>query len=351
MKNKNHPHVSTAGTLRPIQGPLLSDPSKAISAEELVDIGSIDVLQRYLEASPDPDALRRELFMAAQNQRVRGADGKLKHVGLFGWPIVISAAIAMQAQSTANLIGKDEQALFQKMASIWSSALGNRNAGVSPLRLATHLDLLLGLSPLISRGCLNRGIQVLAGEDVGGWTFASKNDPKFKLANPGQTTTYIACAWVTWDDADPTPKFRSNSEAVARFSDMVRAMLCPEEGASATAVVVGTPRFLNEAVSDGLQMAINEVCRYATSIGRDFELEFVGEPTRSCVTTRAVIRELGAGTLSPEDRAMQWTYDTTWLLSNHQQRLCDALVQANQTWIAGRTGLMPLPPGGQYFRH
>lgn len=349
MSDENPPQFDDIGTIGPARGQLMSDPSMDISAEELLSTGSIDILRGFLKISPDPDALRRELFMAGQTSLVGGANGKLKRVGLYGWPIVIDSPTAMRARTTPTLIGKNDEALYKKLASIWGSALGSRNVAASPIRLATHLDLLLGMSPFTSRRCLNRGLDVLAGKTVPGWSFATEADPRFKLANLGQTTTFIACAWVTWDVDDPTPKFHSKSEAVARLVDLARAMLCTEQAASTTRVVVGSPCYLNEAVSDGLRISINEVCRYATSIGRDFELEFVGDPAGSCLTTRAVIRELGAGTLSPEDRAMQWCYDTTWLPMDHQEWLCHALQRANETLIAGRIGLMP--PSAGAFRH
>jgi len=279
----------------------------ASTPDGLVANGNLESMRRFLLLSGEgvqQDKARESLFQAAANGLTHDQDRlSVLRLCVYGWPVTLSVSGLREVQST-HCVGKD---IVLKMRELWLRVLGaKRGVYVSPMVNVTHLNSVLGLSPLTLRDCTRRGVSLIQGvQGLRSWSFDASG-PRQETGSPDEPLTFLFSAYVLWDVRLPRPVVDMGSDVALEMQQLTQAIFSAHAHENISALV-GRPMVYHDAVTQGQALQMVAMERRAVSLGHSFGMEMSQDENH-------VHLSMGCYEASGEDVlfATQWSYPHTW---------------------------------------
>jgi len=306
----------------------------ATSPEGLVSLGDLGNMRRYVLMAADQDAARAELFQAAGNSLVKLQDGRIMRLALYGWPIAVSFGRQTNVFSTMRFGQRGQAEVMQRLRGIWSRAFGSRaGVGISPLLCCTHLNGLLGMSPLLVRDCVRHGNQVLAGKKTDrAWSFDRQDEPSSITAHPEMPAVFVLGAYVAWDYLEAPPQVDSTFVEREQLGVLCSALFSSRADLMPR-VTVGRADPFHLAVERGHALQIAETARYAMSVGKGLSV-LAG---RGAVPDTATLSVVLGDDDSDDSICFDFCYCDAWRMGTHQAELANSIQEVQDAIAAGQT--------------
>lgn len=305
----------------------------ATSPEGLVSLGDLGKMRRYVLMSPDQDQARDALFQAAGNSLVKLQDGRVMRLALYGWPVAVSFSRQTSVFSSMRFGQRGQTEVMQRLRSIWAEAFGNRaGVGISPLLCCTHLNGLLGMSPLLVRDCVRHGNQVLAGKKADrAWTFDRQDEPAAITAHPEMPAVFILGAYVAWDYLQEPPSITGTASIGERLGALCSALFSSRADVMPH-VLVDNPAPFHVAVERAHALQIAETARTAMSLGRGLSVLARRGVVPDTATLTVVI---GDEEESDDSVSFEFCYCDVWRSGAHQAELANSIQQVQDAMSEG----------------
>jgi len=305
----------------------------ATSPEGLVSLGDLGKMRRYVLMSTDQDQARAELFHAAGNSLVKLQDGRIMRLALYGWPVAVSFSRQTSVFSSMRFGQRGQTEVMQRLRGIWSEVFGSRSGvGISPLLCCTHLNGLLGMSPLLVRDCVRHGNQVLAGKKADrAWTFDREDQPLAITAYPEMPAVFILGAYVAWDYLDDPPAIDDIASAAERLSALCSALFSSRTDVMPQ-VVAGNPAPFHVAVERAHALQIAETARHAMSMGKGLSV-LAGRGVVPETATLTVV--IGDEYESDDAVSFEFCYCDAWRMATHHADLANSIQQVQDAMSEG----------------
>lgn len=258
----------------------------ASSPEGLVSVGDTDAMQRFilLSAAKDGDsqqpyrhgdAARSALFDAANNKLVKVKDGRVMRLRLFAWPVTTAVDRAMSNPYNLQLSGRGDTRVALKFRELWARVVqANPGVVIAPMAYATHLNAVLGISPVQIRECVRGGAALYSGNPGKVWKFSDEDS--LEHSEPDLPPTYLFCAFMAWELGTPEPTLRMDSGIQREFQSLIEGILTYGEGVKVRAYA-SAPSLFQSAITDGQKSFYRALYSRCRATGRALSLSYAQE--------------------------------------------------------------------------
>lgn len=290
--------------------------------EDLIAAGDIGAMRRFLLLSGEgdhQDAARQSLFTAAANGLCHSPNkSHVYRLCVFGWPVTFVHPTPVTQSSTIYLSSSrhrsrspGHQGLLLKMREFWLRAFGNAGVLVSPMVSMTHIDSVLGLTPLALREATQYGISLVRGtKHPSVWSFETNGATQVH-GSSDIPLTYLLSAWVCWEVGAPVPSIQVSPALMREMQEVMRALAARRDGLTVEAVV-GYPSVFPDAVTQAQTMHVRTMREIATQKNRHFGVHMEMDTTGLHVNLGHVDCDEG-----DFHSLQEWRYPHLWRPLNH----------------------------------
>jgi hypothetical protein len=290
--------------------------------EELLAAGDVDAMRRFLLLSGEgdhQDAARQSLFTAAANGLCRSPDkSRVYRLCVFGWPVtfihptpVTQSSIIYLSSSRHRSRSPGHNGLLIKMREFWLRAFGNAGVLVSPMVTMTHLDSVLGLTPLALREATHYGISLIHGsKHPSVWCFEPTGATQVH-GSSDVPLTYLLSAWVCWKVGDPVPMVQVSPALLREMQQLMRALEARRDGLAVDALL-GYPTVYHDAVTQGQAMHVHTMRAIASQKNLHFGVQMEMYETNLQVNLGHADCDVG-----DFHSVQEWRYTHLWRPLNH----------------------------------
>lgn len=293
----------------------------ATTPDGLVAMGNLDLMRRYVLLAGDrADEARDALFLAASRGLATMPGQNVHWVTAFAWPLAVTWRSHTRFNSSAALGRSSTGPLIERFRSIWLRALGGgKGIRVCPFLTFCHIDLLLGLSPLMVKRCVQHGVSVFdGGSKSGPWTFEGRNPPQQMELEPNVPGVFVLGCFVAWDYYQPCPVPVWQAGLQRELEELSSGFFGKKDDASPRVVSAPAPMLLDKAVDAGHGLLMSESARYALLSERPMTVLARPHPGTDWLTLTTLF-----GDLEEDDSVIehQATFDAFWRPAGHISQL------------------------------
>lgn len=327
--------MKACGTLVAMKNPVdplltgLGEPH-GISLDTLLAHGDFESIRRFLLLAGEgqaQNAARQMLLDKAAHGFVHSRDKKkMYRLGVYGWPVTLLFSASVRMHTSFNL----SREVMLKLRSLWERAITTKQQPlVSPMSFASHLNSLLGLSPMRLRQCTNHGIALIQGEAMHkSWRF-DEEPAGLEDGSPELPGTYIFGTYAIWDTRDGEPKVHLDADLVFQFQQLVQGLFSAKPGDTVKAFV-GRPALFHSAITTAQQLQIAAMKQRAARLEHSLCIEMAQNDGRFNVRVGYVDAATQEQTI-----ACAWDYTSMWRPACHLLQLS----VDEEVSIAGRASI------------